>query len=103
MLPEEVRELLRGVESGALSSEDVLARLQRSPTEDLGFAKLDSHRELRQGLPEAIYAEGKTPEEVVAIAERLLEATSSPVLATRCRPESIAALRSRWPEAEVSE
>lgn len=103
MLPEEVRELLRGFGSGALTGDEVLARLQRSPTEDLGFAKLDSHRELRQGLPEAIYGEGKTPEQVVAIAERLLESTSSAVLATRCGPQTVAALRDRWPDAEVSE
>lgn len=102
MLPEEVRELLLGLESGSTTQEEVLARLQRSPVEDLGFARLDSHRELRQGLPEAIYAEGKTSEQVVAIAERLLEATSSPVLATRCTPETIEALQERWPDAQVS-
>jgi len=103
MLPEEVQELLNGLESGALTSEEVLAELQKAPVEDLGFAKLDSHRELRQGLPEAIYAEGKTPEQVLQIAERLLEVTTSPVLATRCQPETIALLRERWPEAEISD
>lgn len=103
MLPEEVKELLSGLESGVLSNEDVLARLQMAPTEDLGFAQLDTHRELRQGLPEAIYAEGKTSEQVVAIAERLLATTSSPVLATRCPPVTLAALKTRWPDATISE
>lgn len=101
MLPEEVKGLLGELESGSLTSEEVLARLRMTPTEDLGFAQLDTHRELRQGLPEAIYAEGKTPQHVVLIAERLLATTSSAVLATRCPPEAIAALEERWPEAEV--
>ena len=73
--------------------------LRRVPTEDLGFARLDTHRELRQGLPEAIYAEGKTTDQVLAIATRLLEATTSPVLATRCSPEAAAALVAEHPEA----
>jgi NCAIR mutase (PurE)-related protein len=69
------------------------------PTEDLGFARLDTHRELRQGLPEAIYAAGKTTDQVLAIASRLLGSTTSPVLATRCSTEVAEALVAAHPEA----
>ena len=102
MLPEEVKELLGELESGSLTAEDVLARLRMTPTENLGFAQLDTHRELRQGLPEAIYAEGKTTEQVVLIAERLLATTSSAVLATRCPDETMQALEAKWPDAEIT-
>lgn len=81
-----------------------LATLRRSPaTEDLGFARLDIHRELRQGAAEAIYAEGKTATEVVDIAARLLDKTTSAVLATRCPPETAAGLLREFPSAEHHE
>ncbi len=83
MRPEEVRELLERVRSGEVAPDDALKQLRHLPVGDLGFAQLDEHRELRQGLPEAIYAEGKTIEQVVSIAARLLDATTGPVIATR--------------------
>lgn len=104
MRPEEVAELLRGVQDGTLSVDAALATLRRLPAvDDLGFARLDIHRELRQGSAEAIYAEGKTTEEVVAIAERLLDKTSSAVLATRCPDETAVALLREFPAAEHHE
>ena len=99
MRPEELERLLEGMNEGRTTVEEAVQALRRVPTEDLGFARLDTHRELRQGLPEAIYAEGKTTEQVLAIATRLLEATTSPVLATRCSPEAAAALVAEHPEA----
>ncbi len=99
MRPEEVKDLLARVREGSSSPEEALASLRRVPTEDLGFARLDTHRELRQGLPEAIFAQGKTTEQVVSIATRLLETTSSPVLATRCTPETARALVKEHPDA----
>jgi NCAIR mutase (PurE)-related protein len=99
MRPEEVRELLAAMKDGSTSVEDALASLQRLPIEDLGFARLDTHRELRQGLPEAIYAEGKTPEQIAAIAARLVETTSAPVLATRVSDEAASVLATEFPEA----
>ena len=101
MRPEEVKALLNDMKRGATTVEEALRTLQRSPVEDLGFAQLDTHRELRQGIPEAIFAQGKTTQQVVAIAERLLAATTSPVLATRVSDEAMAALQERFPEAEV--
>jgi NCAIR mutase (PurE)-related protein len=68
--------------------------------DDIGFANLDLHRELRQGLPEAIYAEGKTPDQLVAIGARLLERTTGPVLATRVTDAGARSLMTEFPEAE---
>lgn len=100
MRPDEVKALLSGVEAGTTTIDEAVAALRRVPSQDdLGFARLDTHRELRQGLPEAIYAEGKTTPEVVAIATRLLERTSSPVLATRCSAETAQALCREHPDA----
>ncbi len=102
MRPEEVKALLSSMKEGTTTVEDALRKLRRSPVEDLGFAQLDTHRELRQGIPEAILAEGKTPSQVVAIAERLLDSTTSPVLATRVSAEVAAALLERFPEADFN-
>ena len=103
MREEEVQALLQKVNEGTVSVESALGTLRHLPIEDIGFARLDVHRELRQGLPEAIYAAGKRTDEVVTIAEKLIERTSSPVLATRCREETSAALAERFPDAEVHE
>lgn len=100
MRPEEVQELLGQVRSGDVEPDEALRMLRRLPVTDLGFAQLDTHRELRQGLPEAIYCEGKTTEQVVSIAARLLDATTAPVLATRASPQVAAALHQKWESAE---
>jgi NCAIR mutase (PurE)-related protein len=99
MRPQELHDLLVEMRSGATSVDEALARLRRLPTEDLGFARLDTHRELRQGLPEAIYAAGKTPEQTVVIARRLLETTTGPVLATHVPPPTASALLEAFPNA----
>ena len=99
MLSEEVKALLEAVEKGTVTVDEALGRLRRLPVEDLGFAQLDTHRELRQGFPEAIYAEKKTPEQTVAIARRMLEATSAPVLATRVPEPTAQALLDEFPGA----
>lgn len=100
MRPEEVEALLEGMKRGTTTVDDALRELRRSPIEDLGFAQLDTHRELRQGIPEAIYSQGKTTSQVVAIASRLLEATTSPVLATRVGDETAATLLENFPDAD---
>ncbi|MEA2499641.1 MAG: pyridinium-3,5-biscarboxylic acid mononucleotide synthase [Actinomycetota bacterium] len=99
MRPEELKELLKATKSGETTVDEALLTLRRLPVEDLGFARLDTHRELRQGLPEAIYAEGKEASEVVAIAERLLERNSSPVLVTRTPELTADALVQKFPDA----
>ena len=66
----EIRQLLQAVAAGERSVEDALLQLKEAPFEDLGFAKLDHHRALRQGAAEVIYGAGKTPEQIKADSER---------------------------------
>jgi len=88
---EALKRLLEDVQSGRLTIDAAGARLAALPYEDLGFAKLDVHRALRAGGPEAVFCPGKTPEQVVAIVQRL-SAHHANVLATRCDPATAAAV-----------
>ena len=99
MRQDRLKHLLDRVREGTTTVDETLRELKYLPVDDLGFAQLDTHRELRQGLPEAIYAEGKTPDQVVAIARRLLETTTAPVIATRVTPEIASALIEEFPHA----
>ncbi|HEX2058605.1 MAG TPA: nickel pincer cofactor biosynthesis protein LarB [Actinomycetota bacterium] len=99
MRQDELKALLAGVADGSTSLDDAVAELRRLPLHDLGFARVDTHRELRQGMPEAIYAEHKTADHVVEIARALLERTSSAVIATRVPEETAERLLEEWPEA----
>jgi pyridinium-3,5-biscarboxylic acid mononucleotide synthase len=93
-----VRRLLDDVRSGAVSADDAVARLRRLPFVDLGFAKVDHHRALRQGMPEAVYAPGKSPEHCAAIVAELLgEEGGGPVLLTRADEAQMAAALERCP------
>jgi NCAIR mutase (PurE)-related protein len=83
---ERLAELLDAVRRGACPVDEALERLRSLPYEDLGFARLDHHRTIRTGFPEVVFGQGKTPEQVVAIAERLA-ATGGNVLVTRLAPE----------------
>jgi NCAIR mutase (PurE)-related protein len=74
--------LLAALQRGEVSVDDAISRLRTLPYEDLGFAKVDHHRALRNGFPEVVLGEGKSPEQVVAIAERLAAAGGN-VLVTR--------------------
>ena len=78
-----IRQLLADVADGTCHPDTAVARLRRLPFVDLGFSRVDHHRNLRQGLPEAIYGPGKTPEQCAAIALELLSEPSGPVLLTR--------------------
>jgi pyridinium-3,5-biscarboxylic acid mononucleotide synthase len=86
-----LRQLLEQVHSGDIDIESALSRLHLLPYEDLGFAKVDHHRALRHGMPEVVFAQGKTPDQVVAIARTLLE-TSPNVLITRTDRECAASV-----------
>jgi len=102
-LRDELRALLEAVEKGETSSDDALERLSSLPYRDLGFARVDVHRELRQGAPEAVLAEGKTPDQVVRIVEAMLEGGAGSVLATRANVEVRQAVRSAVADAEEDE
>jgi hypothetical protein len=86
-----LRRLLEAVSEKRLDVEEAVARLRMLPYEDLGFARIDHHRALRGGAPEAIFCQGKTPTQVVAIAQRLA-AHHPNVLATRASDEVAAAI-----------
>ena len=87
MDPRSVKDLLEGVRDGRVSPDEAAARLATLPYEDLGFAKVDHHRALRRGFPEAVFGAGKTPEQVAAIVERIA-ARGQRVLVTRTSQES---------------
>lgn len=76
------KKLLEGVKEGSISIEDALLEIKKKPFEDIGFAKIDHHRSLRQGAGEVIYGAGKTPEQIAEISNCLLE-RSERILITR--------------------
>ena len=80
-------ELLGEVAAGRTSVDEAVARLRRLPFADLGMARVDHHRALRQGLPEAVYGPGKSPEQCAGIVTQLLAGGTGPVLLTRVVPE----------------
>jgi pyridinium-3,5-biscarboxylic acid mononucleotide synthase len=88
---ERLAELLDAVRRGTCPVDEALERLRALPFEDLGFARIDHHRGLRNGFPEVVFGQGKTSEQIVAIAERLAAAGSN-VLVTRLEPDPAASL-----------
>jgi len=97
-----LREMLEALQTGAVSIDDALDRLRRLPYEDLGFASLDHHRALRTGFPEVVLGQGKTPEQIAAIAERLAARADS-LLVTRTSSEAYQLVRERLPDAKYHE
>lgn len=83
----EILELLRAVADGTATPEDALLELKRSPFEDLGYAKVDFHRSVRQGAAEVIYGAGKTTEQIAGIARTMGERGCRNILVTRIGPE----------------
>src|ERR1700682_5205642 len=78
-----LQRLLADVQSGACSPDEAVHRRRRLPFADLGVAKVDHHRSIRQGLPEAVYAQGKTALQCSAIVGELLDDGEGPVILTR--------------------
>src|SRR5438445_3716470 len=87
-----VRRLLDEVRAGTISADDAVDALRRLPFADLGFARVDHHRTLRQGRAEAVYGPGKSPEHCAAIVHELLDGSDAPIVLTRATPEQIAAV-----------
>lgn len=94
-----LRALLQDVAAGKVTADQALQSLRLLPFEDLGFAKLDHHRTLRKGFPEVVYCEGKTAEQVAAIAAKLTQA-SPQFLGTRASVEHYEAARSVVPDLQ---
>ena len=102
MTPAELRALLDAVGEGRLAAEaaheQLLTTLRDQPFEDLGFARVDHHRAIRQGFPEVILGLGKTPEQIAAIAERIV-VRGQPLLVTRADEVTWERVRAVIPEA----
>ncbi len=96
MSPQRLRALLRRVRSGRLPVAQALEELAALPFRDLGFAKVDRHRALRQGFPEVVFAQGKSPEQVASIARAISE-DGGPVLVTRLSEVQLGPLRAAVP------
>jgi NCAIR mutase (PurE)-related protein len=95
-----LRQLLADVQSGVVTADDAVTRLRRLPFTDLGFARVDHHRALRQNVPEAVYGPGKSPEHCAAlVAELLSEPGGGPVLLTRASDAQADAAMARNPGA----
>jgi NCAIR mutase (PurE)-related protein len=95
MTEHDIRNLLEALQAGRMTANQALDRLKHLPFEDLGFAKIDHHRSLRQGYAEVILGRGKTPEQVAAIVRRMLRAKASHhnILITRADKKIFAAVR----------
>ena len=103
MTPQDLRRLFASVREGQVDLEaavqEVAACLKALPFEDLGFARVDHHREWRQGFPEVVFGPGKTPEQVAAIADRLVQRGQT-LLVTRTTAEAFEAVRAAVPDAQ---
>jgi NCAIR mutase (PurE)-related protein len=97
-----LRLLLEDLQSGAIGPDEVLRRLRRLPFADLGFARVDHHRALRQGRAEAVYAPGKSPEQCAAIVAELLSEPGGAVLLSRADPVQVDAALTRSPSGHVT-
>ena len=95
----DLRRLLEGVRSGAIPADEAVAELRRLPFADLGMATIDHHRALRQGMPEAVYAPGKSVAQCVAVVAELLLNGSGPVLVSRADREQGDALIAAFPDS----
>lgn len=106
MTPGEIRALLDAVQRGDMAPADaefrLVGELRRQPFEDLGFAKVDHHRAVRQGFPEVVLGLGKTPAQIAEIASRIA-GTEAPLLVTRASREAYEAVAARIPGVEYHE
>ncbi len=84
----DIRKLLESVQSGQTSVDDALMEIKTAPFEDIGYAKVDLHRKIRQGAAEVIYGAGKTPEQIAGIIKAMQENGQDRVLITRMSPEA---------------
>lgn len=93
----EIQNLLQGVRDGSVSVEQAMLQLKQQPFEDIGYAKVDLHRKLRQGANEVIYGAGKTPEQIAGILQRMYDNGQENVLITRLDSDKAEALRKLYP------
>ncbi len=99
----ELRTLLQAYKNGEAKEKDIISKLRSLPFEDMGFAELDHHRELRQGFPEVVYAEGKTKEQVGSILCSIYKKSSGNLIATRANREKYEYTLELIPEIQYDE
>lgn len=97
----ELKEILEKIQAGGMSVDDALSEMKDLPFKDLGHTMLDNHRELRNGYPEVIYAEGKTIEQVLDIMEAMNERGAN-ILATRASEEMYLAVEKKFKKAKYN-
>lgn len=83
----EMKRILESVRDGALSPDEAMLKLREAPYTDLGFARIDNHRQIRQGFAEVIYGEGKTKEQILKIARKMYDSGVKTILITRISEE----------------
>ena len=98
----DIRNLLEAVKNNNLDIDEAMNQLKNLPYEDLGYANIDHHRELRNGYPEVIYCEGKTDEHILGIIQKMNEKGSN-ILGTRCRKETFNKIKEVYKNAEYEE
>ena len=103
MKKKDIVKLLQDYKQGTLSEEEAAAKIAEVPFEEMQFAEIDHHRELRQGMPEVIYAAGKTPEQVRDIFASLYSHSDGNLLATRASRAHYDKVLEKVPEAEYDE
>lgn len=99
---ESVEDILQDVRAKKISIEKALQQLKTLPYQNLGFARVDTHRSLRKGFPETIFCEGKSTDEIIKIIGRLV-AEKAGVLATRASQDIFQAIKARYPQARYFE
>jgi NCAIR mutase (PurE)-related protein len=97
MNKQDTLDILKKIQAGEVSPENALLKLRFEPFEDLGYAKVDHHRELRRGIPEVIYGAKKTPEQITGIAGAMLDKGQQLILITRLSPEAAEAVEKSLP------
>ncbi len=102
MNSDQLRELLEKVRTGTLPVEEAITALKHLPFEDVGFATIDHHRSLRQGVPEIIFCQNKETRDIIEIVRRLRD-HRQPVLGTRTRPDTFTEVKKAFPESVLYE
>ena len=97
-----LRKLLEDVKCGTTNVDDALDLLKNLPYEDIKYANIDHHRQIRNGYPEVIYCEGKSDEHILGIIEKMVEKKSN-ILGTRCRKETFEKIKNSYPNCEYEE
>ena len=99
---EKIASLLKSVKDGSVSIDEALQRLKTLPYDDIGFAKIDTHRGVRKGFPEVIFCQGKTTEQVTQIFQKMA-AGNGQIIATRATSEVFEAIKAVCPGARYNE